>query len=208
MEVVLKIKMPDNWVKDITKKFPTQIKFLECMPYGDSGGRGLIEMEDKEEGMNKIIEEIKKHPDVCRVDISPLKNGGVLGSIVTNKCIACRTLTGSDCFLTSAMSLGDGRVEWKLISGAEGSLVELIERLKAYGCDVELKSTTHLTKKTMLTSRQEEIVRAAFEKGYYNYPKKITLKELAKTFDISASTLNEILQRGEKKIMRWYFNRE
>jgi len=78
MEVILKIRMPDNWVKDITKKFPTQIKFLECMPYGDSGGRGLIEMEDKEEGMNEIIEEIKKHPDVCRVDISPLKNGGVL----------------------------------------------------------------------------------------------------------------------------------
>jgi predicted DNA binding protein len=208
MEVLLKIRMPDNWVKDVGKRFPTPIKFLECMPYGDSGGRGLIEINGEEKKIYDIIEEIKDHPDVCRVDISPLKDGGVLGSIITNKCVACRALTGSDCFLTSALSLGDGRVEWKLITGGEGSLVDLIDKLKSYGCEVELKSTTHLTKKTMLTSRQEEIVRAAIEKGYYDYPKKITIKELAKTFDISPSTLNEILQRGERKIMRWYFNRE
>jgi predicted DNA binding protein len=72
---------------------------------------------------------------------------------------------------------------------------------------VELKSSTHLTKKSMLTNRQEEIIRAAFEKGYYDYPKKTTIKKLAKIFDISPSTLNEILQRGEKKVLRWFFNR-
>jgi len=208
MEVVLKIRMPDNWVKDVGKKYASPIKFLDCMPYGDSGGRGLIELSGEEDKINDIIEEIKEHPDVCRVDISPLKDGGILGSIVTNKCVACRAITGSDCFLTSALSLGDGRVEWKLITGGEGSLAELVEKLKSYGCDVELKSTTHLTRKTMLTSRQEEIVRAAFEKGYYDFPKKINIKELAKIFDVSPSTLNEILQRGEKKIMRWYLNRE
>jgi predicted DNA binding protein len=207
MEVVLKIRMPDNWVKDVSKKYPRPIKFIECMPYGDSGGRGLIEIDGKEEKVDDIIEEIKNHPDVCRIDISPLKDGGVLGSIITNKCVACRALTGSDCFLSSALSLGDGRVEWKLITGGEGSLSDLVDQLKAYGCEVELKSTTHLTKKTMLTSRQEEIVRAAFEKGYYDHPKKITMKELARIFSISPSTLSEILQRGEKKVMGWYFSK-
>ena len=208
MEVTLKIRMPDNWVKDIGKKFPTPIKFIDCMPHGDSGGRGLIEIDGEADKVYDIIEEIKKHPDVCRVDISRLRDGGVMGSIITNKCVACRALTGSDCFLTTASSLNDGRVEWKLITGAEGSLAELIEKLKAYGCEVELKSTTHLTKKTLLTTRQEEIVRAAFEKGYYDFPKKITIKKLAKIFDVSPSTLNEILQRGERKVMRWYFNRQ
>ena len=130
-----------------------------------------------------------------------------MGSIVTNKCVACKAVTGSDCFLTSASSLGDGRVEWKLITGGEGSLADLVDKLKASGCEVELRSTTHLTKKTLLTSRQEEIAKAAFEKGYYDFPKKITIKKLANIFNISPSTLNEILQRGEKKVMRWYFNK-
>jgi predicted DNA binding protein len=207
MEVVLKIRMPDNWIKDVSRKYPRPIKFIECMPYGDSGGRGLIEIDSKEEKVEDIIDEIKNHPDVCRIDISPLKDGGVLGSIITNKCVACKALTGSDCFLSSALSLGDGRVEWKLITGGEGSLADLVDQLKAYGCEVELKSTTPLSKKVMLTNRQEEIVKAAFEKGYYDYPKKITMKELARIFYISPSTLSEILQRGEKKVMRWYFSK-
>jgi len=205
MEVVLKIRMPDNWVKDVSKKYPTPIKFIECMPYGDTGGRGLIKIETEEEKIEDIIEDIKNHPDVCRVDISPLKNGGVLGSIITNKCVACKALTGSDCFLTSALSLGDGRVEWRLITGAKGSLVDLIGKLETYGCKVELKSTTQLTKKSMLTARQEEIIRVAFEKGYYDYPKKITIKRIAQIFNISPSTLSEILQRGERKIIWEHF---
>ncbi len=87
-------------------------------------------------------------------------------------------LHGSDCFLTSASSLTDGRVEWKLITCAESSLSELIEKLKDNGCDVELKSATHLNKKSLLTERQEEIIMTASEKGYYDYPKKITSKDL------------------------------
>lgn len=205
MEVVLKIKMPDNWVKDICVRFPKPIKFIDCRPYGKSGGRGLIQIDTEDDITQELIEEIKKHPSVCKVDISHLKAGGVLGSVVTDKCTACRTLTGSDCFLTSAMSVGDGSVEWKLITGEEGSLSELIDKLRKQGCEVELKSKVALDKKMMLTDRQEEIIRAAYERGYYDYPKKITLRELADLFNVSPSTINEILQRGEKRIMRRYF---
>jgi predicted DNA binding protein len=200
-EVVLKITMPDKWVKDITKKYSTSIKFKDCMPYGETGGRGLIEINDAREMTGAIIEEIKKHPDVCNVDISPLKEGGVFGSVVTDRCAACKALSGSDCFLTSASSHTDGRVEWRLITGGEGSLSALIENLEKNGCKVELMNSTVLTKTNALTSRQEAIICAAFEKGYYDYPKRITIKELAKIFDISPSTLGEILQRGEKKIV-------
>ncbi|MDD1745619.1 MAG: helix-turn-helix domain-containing protein [Candidatus Methanoperedens sp.] len=204
-EAILKVTMPDNWVKDVCKKYPNPIKFIECMPYGKSGGRGLIEI--KGEKTDEIVAEIKKHPDVCRIDVSHLKNG-VLGSVVTERCAACRALTGSDCFLTSASSLEDGGVEWKLITGAEGSLSDLIENLEENGCRVKLKSAIHLSKKSLLTNRQEEIIRAAFEKGYYDYPKKITIEKLAKMFDISPSTLGEIIQRGEKKIILERFYRK
>ena len=204
-EAILKITMPDNWVKDVCKKYPNPIKFIECMPYGKSGGRGLMEI--KGEKTDEIVAEIKKHPDVCRIDVSHFKNG-VLGSVVTERCAACRALTGSDCFLTSALSLEDGGVEWKLITGAEGSLSDLIENLEENGCRVELKSAVHLSKKSLLTNRQEEIIRAAFDKGYYDYPKKSTIEKLAKMFDISPSTLGEIIQRGEKKIVLEHFSRK
>ena len=205
MEVLLRIKMPDNWVRDVSKKFPLPIKFINCMPYGEDGGRGLIEIDSAHTEVNQVIEEINNHPDVCHIDVTHLKDGSVLGSIVTDKCVACRVLTGSDCFLTSAESVGDGRVEWQLITGREGSLADLIQKLEKSGCEIELKSTKNLSKKLMLTQRQEEIVQAAFEMGYYDHPKKSTIIDIAKRFGISSSTLAEILQRGELKIIREHF---
>ena len=204
-EVVLKIRMPDNWVKDITAKYPVPIKFKDCMPHGESGGRGLIEIDNTSGITGDIIQEIKEHSEVCSVDISSLGDGSVLGSVITDKCAACRALTGSECFLTSALSLGDGSVEWKLITGGEGSLIQLINNLETNGCRVELLSAIDLTKTNMLTKRQEEIMQIAFQKGYYDCPKRITIKELAKIFDISQSTMGEILQRGERKIISEHF---
>ena len=206
-EVVLKITMPDNWVKDITAKYPVPIKFKECMPHGDSGGRGLIEIDNTLGITDDIIKEIEEHAEVCSVDISSLSDGSVLGSVITNKCAACRALTGSECFVTSAVSLGDGTVEWKLITGGEGSLIHLIENLEANGCNVELKSTIALSKTNLLTKRQEEIIHVAFQSGYYDCPKRITIKKLAKIFDVSQSTMGEIIQRGERKIISDHFSK-
>ncbi len=206
MEVVLRMKMPDSWVSDVSKKFPLPIRFIDCMPHGEEGGRGLIEIDSTNTEVNAIIEEIKKHPDVCNIDITHFKDGSILGSVVTEKCVACRMLTGSDCFLTSAISVGDGRVEWKLITGGDGSLADLIKKLEKFECEVEIIRTKNLSKKLILTKRQEEIVLAAFQMGYYDHPKKVTIKDVADRFNISTSTLAEILQRGERKIIMEHFH--
>ena len=207
MEVKLKIKIPENWIEDIANKYDTPIKFLDCMPFGKSGGRGLIKINATDKEIEKIIEDLKKNEKICKVDISPLPEGGVLGSVITKKCVACQALTGSKCFLTSAKSKSDGHVEWKLITGEEGSLIELINKLEKTGCEVEVKKVTQLTKRAQLTKRQKEIIHIAFEKGYYDLPKKITIEMLAKIFRVSQSTLAEILQRGERKIIMQFFNK-
>ena len=205
MEVVLKIKIPESWINSIASKHDAPIKFLDCMPFGESGGRGLIEINATDKEIEEIIEDIKRQENICKVDISPSPDGGVLGSVVTKKCVACQALVGSNCFLTSAKSKDDGMVEWKLITGEKGSLLDLIKKLEELGCEVELKKSVHLTKRAMLTTRQEKIIKIALEKGYYDIPKKVTIDALAKLFEVSTSTLAEILQRGEKKIINQYF---
>jgi predicted DNA binding protein len=57
----------------------------------------------------------------------------------------------------------------------------------------------------MLTDNQEKIVKMAYQRGYYDFPKRIGVKELAKIFGISPATLSEILRRGQKKIIESYF---
>ena len=56
-----------------------------------------------------------------------------------------------------------------------------------------------------LTARQEAMLQIALEKGYFEFPKKITLRQLAKLLDVSPATLTEILRRGQKKILEQHF---
>lgn len=97
--------MSDSWMAEIGTKFDRPVKFLDCMPFDGSGGKGLIEIDCAEEDMKELVEIIRNHPNVNKLDISPSPDGGVIGSVVChNKCAACKSLMGSNCFLISASS--------------------------------------------------------------------------------------------------------
>lgn len=53
----------------------------------------------------------------------------------------------------------------------------------------------------MLTSDQEKVLVYAYERGYYEYPRKATLKDLSESLGLSISTLAESLRRAERKTM-------
>jgi len=207
-EAVLLIKVPDSWMADIGTKYDRPIKFLDCMPYDGAGGKGLIEIGHIKEDVNELIEMIRRHPNVEKIELSPSPDGSTIASISCHdKCAACKSLMDSNCFLISASSGKNGFIEWRLLVGEGESLSELMDKLKEYGCNVELKKSTRITKKRLLTDRQDQIIRIAFDKGYYNIPKKTTIEELAMIINISKSTLAEILQRAEKKVIWQHFNK-
>lgn len=52
-----------------------------------------------------------------------------------------------------------------------------------------------------LTQKQYEALRRAFEEGYFEIPRQITLQELANDFDISQKALSERLRRGLNNIV-------
>ena len=66
---------------------------------------------------------------------------------------------------------------------------------------MELKSVKRAENEFELTTVQDKMMRAAFEKGYYDIPKKITLDELAAQSGMSKATLNIILRRGQHKLL-------
>jgi predicted DNA binding protein len=55
---------------------------------------------------------------------------------------------------------------------------------------------------SVLTERQRQTMIAAFDHGYYDYPKKISGEELAKRINISKGTMMEHLRKAEGRILR------
>ncbi|SNZ13304.1 HTH DNA binding domain-containing protein [Natronoarchaeum philippinense] len=58
---------------------------------------------------------------------------------------------------------------------------------------------------TRLTDRQQEVLTAAHESGYYEWPRETTAEELAEQHDISASALLKHLRAVERKFIAAFF---
>jgi predicted DNA binding protein len=59
-----------------------------------------------------------------------------------------------------------------------------------------------------LSPRQSEVVEAALDAGYFDWPRRIDAEQLAAEFDVAHSTLLEHLRKAEKKLIEDALGRE
>jgi len=86
--------------------------------------------------------------------------------------------------------------------------IELIRPTTEKIVNMTFKRATYDRKDVLsvLTPKQKEIVTAAFDNGYYDYPKKISGDELAKKVNISKGTMLEHLRKAEGRIFSEILN--
>ena len=67
-----------------------------------------------------------------------------------------------------------------------------------------LKSVSSLEITPILTEKQFEAIKVAYKEGYYNYPRKLTIPQLAKSVKRSYSTFQENLRKAENKLIDYF----
>jgi len=208
MEAVISLKIPKNWMSEIPEKHPVSIKVIERVPYSDRGVKDLVEISGPQDIMEEVLNDIRKNPLVSKLDTTVTEKGKVIGAVTTSRCDICRILTDSDVFLISAETKSGGKVEWTLVLSEKDVLKGILDHLKSKSVEAELIKLTKIDDKESLTERQDKITHVAFDRGYFDYPKRISLRELARMFEVSPSTLSEILRKGQRKIVLDYFKKQ
>jgi len=91
------------------------------------------------------------------------------------------------------------------VTGTEENLKKILELFKKVG---QVKKTSFVksiyndqTILSCLTDKQREVIIAAKENGYYNYPRKINSEELSKKIGLSKPTVVQHLRKAEIRIM-------
>jgi predicted DNA binding protein len=205
LEAVVSINPPQSWIKRVTSKFPAVIRVMDCRSIPEKEGvQELFEIICAAELSEKIVDFIKHDDYVYDVDVVKGKPGRVVGSLKTKKCTACRVFASASCYLVSASSRPDGKLEWTLL-GNDTMVKSLLKELENRQVVAEVLKVSQLQEEDEITARQEYILQIALEKGYFEFPKEITLRQLAKTLAISPATLTEILRRGQKHVLQEHF---
>lgn len=205
LDAELLVRIPRNWMSEVTERFGVRMKIVDRKSYGAHGVQDLVELELGDRAPTEVLQVIRRNAFVARASLNPTEKGRALANVST-RCLACHALTMSKCFLVKASTRPDGRLDWELVADDRPTVSSLMTRLQKVGCEVTLGHLREVKDDEALTRRQEEILKVAFERGYFDYPKRVSIRDLAAAFHVSISTISEILRKGQTKVFAAYFS--
>lgn len=126
-------------------------------------------------------------------------------AVVTRSCIVCRAIVENGAFMVFGKLSEEGLMEFRFISDFK-SYRSILYDLQRRGVPYKVKEITYHKPKGLLTDNQERILFIALKLGFFDYPRKISLEELASKLKISPPTLSEVIRRGLKRLLEHHFS--
>lgn len=196
--------MPELWVCQITEKYAVEISGKVGGSRGKTAGWCYVEIKGNKEDLEKAIEDIKVHPSVGKVMVKSKEEQKATLLVDIARCEACRVLMLSRYLIVYPVSIQGGYMTWNIITDSNLSLGSICSRLEGIGCTVQVSRVTSFEEKNLLTERQTELITMAFERGYFDRPKKINSHDLAKLAGVSPAAVSEIIRAAQRRILRDY----
>src|SRR4030042_831033 len=165
---------------------------------------GILEGEESKKRL--FIKELKKDRRIKELDI----RGDIITVLINyslkeiNKAELEFFYNSSLIHVEPVLNSSDGFEYWKVGSFEKAKLKLVIEAAeKKHNGKLLSMTKTRLDNFSLISltpkisEQQKKVILAAFKNGYYFYPRKIEIKKLADTLDISYSTCQEHLRKAE-----------
>lgn len=198
----LLVNIPGNWIGSLSSSCDFSVRILKCVPKDTEGGQSLLQI-DADPGLSQeeLVDKIRKIEPNCNLRLTSAGPGRHIGTMELQTCATCRLMADSGCFMDSASNRENGLMQWNVIAPNARALKSLVEKVRGLGCIVTVEKVSVLRTASELTVAQERVLQMAYELGYYEIPRKITLEKLAKRLEISKATLDVMLRRAQRKLV-------
>jgi predicted DNA binding protein len=188
------------------------MRMQHCQPFKDRGYSWVV-IEVKaynKQHLSTYLQGMKKHGKVRSILEVRRENRG--------NSLMLSLIEGYDGMISSlAYEMGalqkmeiakNGEELWNIVIPFvnKGSFLEL---LPLYGkvMDLQIKGSEFRSPESAvskLTYQESLVLRTAFEMGFFDYPKKAHLKDIANRTDLSISTINEYIRNSQKKLLSYF----
>lgn len=211
----LKVKEEFNIYNKRSLQFKIKIQFFSRTYYSKGNKLFFINsgiISGKEKKKKQFFNDLKKDKKITNLEI----NGDFFISVYYEKKSAKRiqalktVYNQKIIFIKPVIIDEEGFEEWEVASFDRKDLEEIIKqgklllKEKFILLNFKKKKIKNLMIQSItpnLTSQQQKALELAIKNNYYGYPKKITLKKLAKMMNISESTYQFHLAKAEAKII-------
>lgn len=149
------------------------------------------------EELAEALSDLARCPLTHSCDIESEHHVGIKGET----CNACEVVTSSGCYIDSAEFRAEGVMQWMVMAPTTAALDALTKGTMDRGCAVIVEEVTVIRTAKELTKGQEKVLELALELGYFDVPRKVTIRVLADRLDMPKSTLEIVLRRAEHKVL-------
>lgn len=190
----------------------TQCKGLQMLETAGIEKYALIDIRGRPRGLTRHL--IKMSPeafnrlpeDLFAETRSDLSGETTSAWFNTDGCAICNTILASSAFLISARHVKGRRIVYSFVAPNPSAYQQIISALDAQGIKFEvLEVGKFKPRSATLTEKQERVLWLALKMGFFEYPRKITMRQLSERLGMGLSSLSEILRRALRRLLEDYF---
>jgi predicted DNA binding protein len=155
-------------------------------------------------------DQVKKIPDNLKPVASRAKGEGKPTMWFESEgCEVCNTILSRDAFLISGKSMEANTIMYSFMVPTFEAYTSIISALENAGHKVNVLKMGKFEPKTgILTENQERIFWLALKGGFFDYPRKIGMRDLSAKLGIKPATFSETIRRGTRRLLEHHFEKE
>ncbi|PAU81515.1 bacterio-opsin activator [Halorubrum salipaludis] len=201
----LTIDMPEHtWIGDISASHPELLFQVVTSIPGENMGIGLVRLTAATP--LPIITDIQARDDVESLELLWKHDDEALLQIQTENPLPLLPVWRAGVPLKMPFDIQDGVATWE-VTTSNSRLSSLRTHLDDVGIDFDIEFVREIDASQadrLLTERQQEVLVAAVEAGYYRAPRDSTLSDVADVLDVANATCSDVLHRAEGHIIHWF----
>ncbi|MFC7044585.1 helix-turn-helix domain-containing protein [Halobacteriaceae archaeon GCM10025711] len=201
----LTVSVPaETWIYDLSTAYPDAVFRVVTALGGEESGVALVEL-DYDDPV-PVIAAIDARDDVTDLDLLWTHEDEALLQIETGNPLLLLPVWRVGVPLETPFEIQDGLATWVLATSSD-RLSKLGDRLDEAGIAFDIEYVRAFGQRQvdqLLTKRQQELLLAGVDRGYYRTPRETTLTAIAEQEGISKATASDILHRAEGNIVHWF----
>ena len=205
----LDVEIPaDAWMHDVSTALPAVTFRVVSALLHEGAGVGVVEIVGDEP--LTALRRMDDAGDVTRLELLWSDEREALVQFETVQAPLLGLAHRAGVPLRTPFEVVGGRARWELTTTRE-RLGRLREQLQSAGVSFELESVRSFEERSpadVLTDRQQEVLLAARNGGYYDVPRTTTLTAVAASLGVAKATASDTLHRAEAHLVDWFVAEE
>lgn len=191
---------PNDWITEVSKQYNTVVRLISSIPREKDELLEMVELSSPNDNVEDVIAHLSKRKDVLDTDMIVLNKGRAFGSVHSRGSKVRKRLAEMDAFIDAAKSDKSGSVHYILLTCSEAVVNAFMKDLPKVG---KVESISKL-EGHVITAKDEAVLSLAARAGFYEYPKRSSIRDLARMLNMANMDVTESLRLAQRKVIECY----